>query len=189
MDVIVLAGGGSRRFGGDKVVHPRDGRRQVDVVVDMLRPLGGDVVIAAGDRALHVPDTIEVADAPGVPGPLAGVLAGLEVAETPFVALVAADLVHPSVCLLQALRTHAVTVGARGAMPLVNGRPQPLHSVVAPVVLDDLRTTARSGEHGLIVALHRAGAVPVAHPVWRRLVPGALPDRDIDTRADLARLH
>lgn len=189
MDVVVLAGGGSSRFGGDKVVHPRNGRRQVDVVVDMLRAAGGRVVVAAGDRSLHVPGTVEVPDARGIPGPLAGVLAGLEVARTPFVALVAADLVQPSVCLLRALAAHAASLDAPGAMPLVNGRPQPLHSVVARNVLDELRTTARTGEHGLIVALHGAGVVPVAHPVWRRWVPGAVPDRDIDTRADLLQLR
>lgn len=189
MDAIVLAGGGSRRFGTDKVVHPRDGRRQVDVVVDMLRSLGGRLVVAAGDRSLDVIGTVEVQDAAGVQGPLAGVLAGLEVAQSDLAALVAADLVQPSVCLLEALASHAAGQGAPGAMPLVNGRPQPLHSVVAPAVVNDLREATRTGEHGLIVALRMVGVLPVPHAVWRRWVPGAVPDRDIDTRADLLQLH
>lgn len=185
MDVVVVAGGRGRRFGGDKVVHPRDGRRQVDVVVARLRDLGGRVVVAAGTRRLCIPDSVEVADEPGCVGPVAGVVAGLRAATGPLAAVVAADLVEPSVALLQACAQHATGLGVAGAMPMVQGRPQPLHAVVAPDVADDLRAAAVANGHGLITAMLDVGVVPVDQATWHGWVPDARPAWDIDTRADL----
>lgn len=189
-DVIVLAGGRGRRFGADKVVHPRAGRRQVDVVVDAVRPMGGRILVAAGTRPLAVPDTIEVPDDPDHAGPLAGILGGLEAATTAQVAIVAADLVEPSVALLQALADRVGREDLPGLMPLVQGRPQPLHAVIRGDLRDALeRAAARHPGAGLITVLRGVGVACVPQRRWREWVPRAVPERDIDTRADLRHLE
>ena len=79
---IVLAGGLSRRMGGgDKALRLLGGRSILERVVDRARPQVGALALNAnGDPGRFaatglpvVPDSVE-----GFPGPLAGVLAGLE---------------------------------------------------------------------------------------------------------------
>lgn len=188
-DVVVVAGGRGRRFGGDKVVHPRAGRRQVDVVVAAMRPVAATVLVAAGSRPLHVPDTVEVADAPDLEGPLAGVVAGLHAATTELVALVAADLVMPSTALLLGCAVHARTHDLPGSMPLAGGRAQPLHAVLRADLASDLEQAAARSGPGLVRALRDVGVVQVPPTTWRRWAPDARPERDIDTRQDLRHLQ
>ena len=84
--VIVLAGGLARRMGGgDKPLTELAGRPLLDDVLARIRPQAAHIAINAnGDAARFarwklpvVPDTID-----GFPGPLAGVLAGLDWAAT-----------------------------------------------------------------------------------------------------------
>ena len=79
---IVLAGGLSRRMGGgDKALRTLGGRTILDHVIARAAPqvdtlalnANGDPARFAGTGLAVVPDTVE-----GFPGPLAGVLAGLE---------------------------------------------------------------------------------------------------------------
>jgi len=79
---VVLAGGLARRMGGgDKPLRLLGGRPMLDHVLDALRPQAGLIALNAnGDPARFagyglpvLPDTL-----PDNPGPLAGILAGLE---------------------------------------------------------------------------------------------------------------
>lgn len=195
MDVVVLAGGGSRRFGRDKLVVSRDGRRQVDVVVARLADLGGEVVVAVGSRSLGVPGTLEVGDEPGMVGPLAGLVAGLVALAAAghhepdeMVAVVAGDLVAPSVELLRACAEHARADGVPGAIPVVAGRVQPQHGVVAVGLAPALRASAATWDDRLGATLAANGVVAVAESTWRGWAPTARPELDIDTPEDLERL-
>ncbi len=79
---VILAGGLARRMGGgDKALTMLDGRPLLDWVVERLRPqvaalalnANGDADRFANWRLPVIPDTVA-----GNPGPLAGILAGLE---------------------------------------------------------------------------------------------------------------
>ncbi len=185
VDVVVVAGGASQRMGRDKIVLVRDGQRQVDHVVAAVASLGGRVVLAHGSRPIVVAGTLGVSDTPGLAGPLAGVVAGLDVASTQLVAVVAGDLVAPHAGLLAALAAHVRRHDLPGAMPVVDGRVQPLHAVVRR----DLRVHLRTTEQPRLVAAFRdAGVADVAEERWRAWTADARPADDIDVPDDLARL-
>lgn len=97
---VILAGGLARRMGGgDKALLPLGAGTLLDSVVGRLRPQVGVLLLNGnGDPARFARFGLEVvADpVPDFPGPLAGVLAGLEVAArceppVPWVVSVAAD--------------------------------------------------------------------------------------------------
>ncbi|MBV0912375.1 molybdenum cofactor guanylyltransferase MobA [Anianabacter salinae] len=95
---VIIAGGAARRMGGgDKTLLPLAGRTILSHVLDRLAPQAAPLAINAnGDPARFagfglpvLPDTV-----PDRPGPLAGVLAALEWAETlgaPLVLTVSGD--------------------------------------------------------------------------------------------------
>lgn len=187
LDVVVLAGGRGRRLGTDKATLEVAGQRQVDRVVARVRPLGGTVVVARGDRPLAVASTTEVADEPGVAGPLAGVLAGLAAVRSDHAAIVAVDLVAPSATLFAALFGHVRARGLTGAMPLVGEWPQPLHAVIARSCRETL-LAASATSASLVAAFDVAGVTRVPETRWRPWAPAARPADDLDTPADLRRL-
>lgn len=103
---VVLAGGGSRRFGGlDKTRLPLGGRTLRQRALDVLAPVcatrllvGG---LAATDATEVVPDRY-----PGE-GPLGGILTALDRLTTPYALVLAADLPFLSVDLLRRLQAAA----------------------------------------------------------------------------------
>lgn len=92
---LILAGGRGQRLGGvDKGLQPWRGRPLVDHALARLAPQVGDMMISANRNAsayaARVPRVL--ADAgDDFPGPLAGILAGLRAAATPWLAVVPCD--------------------------------------------------------------------------------------------------
>jgi molybdopterin-guanine dinucleotide biosynthesis protein A len=95
---VILAGGQGRRMdGADKGLIAYQGRPLVEWVLDALAPQAGEILISAnrnlelygayGRRVL--PDTL-----PDFPGPLAGVLAALDVATADWLLVVPCDTPH-----------------------------------------------------------------------------------------------
>ncbi len=72
LGAVILVGGASSRMGTDKATQTWDGRRAVDLVADLARAAGAQVVVTAGgDYGLPFVD-----DPPGGAGPAAGLIAG-----------------------------------------------------------------------------------------------------------------
>ncbi|PQO22309.1 molybdenum cofactor guanylyltransferase MobA [Rhodobacteraceae bacterium WD3A24] len=167
---VILAGGlATRMGGGDKGLLPLGGRRLIDHVATRLGPQCGALALNAnGDagrfKALGLPvlaDSVE-----GHPGPLAGVLAGLDwaaglgatrivtaAADTPFLP---ADLVAR---LQAAARAEgmpialAATRGADGAM-----RRHPTFGLWPVALRDDLRAALADGVRKVVLWADRHGA-------------------------------
>lgn len=75
---VILAGGQSRRMGRDKALVPLGGRRVIDHVIARLAPQVAALAVNTNDPALPV-DLPRLADTvPGLPGPLAGILAAMD---------------------------------------------------------------------------------------------------------------
>jgi len=111
--VVVLAGGTSRRFGSDKLAAPLQGRTVLDAVLHSL-PADWPLVVVGPVREVTRPVAWAREDPPGG-GPLAGVVAGLEVVRTPLVAVAAGDMPYAGpalVTLVGVLRTAPPEVDA-----------------------------------------------------------------------------
>lgn len=210
LTVAVLAGGRGRRFGGDKLAARIGDRSVLARTIDRVTPLGpvvvvGDRLLPADCRGRPAlpdaapphrpapgrPGRVRTVDAPDLTGgqqtagddglgPLAGIVAALEAARTPLIAVVAGDMPHADPNLLQALAADwhdevaVVPVGASG--------PQPLHAVWATGHTDAVRSAFDAGQRSPLALLRRLDC---------RLVPvddrGGWAD-DVDTHEDLAAL-
>lgn len=103
-DAIVLAGGRGRRLGDlDKAAIELDSRRLVDRVIGATRDAGAVRVIAAGPAHAGLLADVVVREDPPFSGPLAALAAALPEARSPWVMVLACDLVHPGSVVQQLL--------------------------------------------------------------------------------------
>lgn len=122
-DAIVLAGGRGSRLGGvDKAALILDQERLVDRVVAAARAEGASRVVAVGPP--HVGDRADrvVREDPPFSGPLAALAAALPEIDSPWIMLLACDLVRPSSVVSQLrsalsdLSTNTAAAGVEGVI-------------------------------------------------------------------------
>ena len=171
---VVLAGGASRRMGRDKRLLPwgvdADGRplTLLQSVIDSLAAVADDVIVVANDQpvvagARVVPDAI-----PGA-GSLGGILSGVEAARHDRVFVAAADMpfLHAALVrdLLDRLEGHDAVV------PVVDGRPEPLHAVYGRAVAPAARSQIERGQLKIAMAFRGLDVLWVPEADLRRLDP------------------
>lgn len=168
---LVLAGGRSRRMGVDKATLSLAGVPLVERVVAALREISEEVLVASGDGERLPGEWRQVSDALPGAGPVGGLLAGLAVARTPLLAVVAVDLPNPDPALLTWLaRQHD---GEPAVVPYADDRLQPLHAVYDVSARDAFEQAVASGQRSLTRLLPRLGARIVAPEEWGHLSQGA----------------
>ena len=138
---LILAGGRGLRLGGvDKGLQPWRGKALVDHALERLAPQVGGVLISANrhiadyaSRGVHV-----LADASDdVPGPLAGILAGLRASATPWLAVVPCDSPRLPIDLVERLASGIdATFGA--VVQRADGRLEPVCCLLSTTLADDL---------------------------------------------------
>jgi molybdopterin-guanine dinucleotide biosynthesis protein A len=185
---LVLAGGrGSRMGGADKGLLLHEGRPLAARVLDRLAGQVDELMLCAnrnlpGYRALAAPHGANVITdtVPGQPGPLAGMLAGLQHSALPWLAVVPCDAPLLPTQLVERLLVSARTAGQPAAVAQADGRLQPtfclLHRGLAPALAEAIA-------HGHLAAgrwLAAVGAVAVPFPQ-----PGAF--ANLNHPQDLAR--
>ncbi len=169
---LLLAGGGSRRMGRDKTASDfliggeplaARGARALGEVCD-------EVLVASGDGTrmawLGLP---QVADALPDSGPLGGLVAGLEAASHPHVAVVAADMPFASPALLRLLAS--LVGGHDAAVPVSPDGIEPLHAVYSRSALGSFEEALREGRLALRVALEGLDLRVVTEAEWRPVDP------------------
>lgn len=183
LSVIILAGGRSTRMGTDKAQVRVEGIRLIDATLSALSALPTPttpIVVSPFDLGLP-PEIPTVCEDPPFGGPVAGIAAGVALADADLVAVVAVDAPHSPEALpalVEALQNApdaaaAVAVDEEGFM-------QPLCAVWR--------------KHALLKALEHTGTrdVPakalykVAGSVVKHETQGA--ERDYDTPEELAQL-
>jgi molybdenum cofactor guanylyltransferase len=180
---LVLAGGASRRMGRDKAFVEVAGVRLLDRVLAVLDGLCDEVLVASGSgRRLEV-GRGEVADVLPGGGPLAGIVAGLEAATHPLVAVVAVDLPYASAAVLRVLAD--CWTGEPAVVPVVGGRLQPLHAVWFRDAAPALRGRLAGGQRGVIAAATALGARTAGPEVWGRADPSGEFARNVNEPHDL----
>jgi molybdopterin-guanine dinucleotide biosynthesis protein A len=172
---IVLCGGKSRRFGGEKALALVGGRRVIDRVVGVVAPLSGRViaVTAAATAGLGLPAGVEVVadEFPGT-GPLGGICTGLRHTASDVALVVGGDLPFLVPGLLQLLLDLAEgwdAVAPRRA----DGYVQPLHTVYARACLPRMEEQLARGERAgwrVLQGSMRRGRTD--GPLWSRRLPG-----------------
>lgn len=105
---IIVAGGASTRMGRDKAFLELDGAPMIARVMERVRVLADEVVIAANDAARFAAfDARVVPDAIPRAGPLAGICAGLEAVTHEVSIVVACDMPLLNTRLLEYMRAFA----------------------------------------------------------------------------------
>ena len=161
---VILAGGRSTRFGGDKGLATWRGRRLVDHVLERLpvEKTRTVLVLRREQDEGSWPGVTIVHDDPDLgDGPLRGVIAGIAACRTAWAWVVACDQPLISADLLLALLQSAQP-DDRILIPEWNGRLQPLTGLYALETGSLLNECAAAGEQSLIGALKTIG-FSVAH--------------------------
>jgi molybdopterin-guanine dinucleotide biosynthesis protein A len=151
---LVLAGGRGARMGGlDKGLQAWHGRPLAAHVVARLAPQVASVMISANRNAAAyaaLAARVLADEQPGFPGPLAGILAGLRAAPTPWLAVVPCDAPRLPADLVARLAA-GLRDGAAGAVARrthADGRQrlEPVCCLLATALADDLAAALAAGE-------------------------------------------
>lgn len=166
---VILAGGQARRMGGgDKGLLPLAGQSLIEHVIARLTPQCGPLAINAnGDpaRFAHLGLPVLADTMPGHPGPLAGVLAGLEWAAglgAPAIITAAADTPFLPMDLTAGLMAAAERDGAPIALAATQEGARtvrhPTFGLWPTALAGDLRTALEEGTRKVVVWTDRHGA-------------------------------
>lgn len=211
VSAIVLAGGRSSRFGGDKLAAELGGRSVLDLAIEAATAVANEVLVVGRTGQVREGVTYVADDRP-FEGPLAGLATGLRMASSEIVLVVGGDMpaLDPAVLRLLVRR-----LGATGGRVVRDGRVAPDgfaaradDGVLVVVVLEDagvrrplpfaaIREPALAAAEAAIAtgerSLHRflAGLAVASVPdaEWRAIDPDGDSLLDVDTAADLARLR
>ncbi len=153
----LLVGGASVRMGSPKPLVEVEGRTLAEAVHDALEARVDRVVLlgegGVAARLRHLP---RLPDAPGVVGPLAGILAALRWAPRAAWLIAACDLPFVTRAAVEWLLDQR-RPGRRGVVPLMEpGKLEPLLAVYEPHAAPAAEALAVSGRPGP----HRLGSVP-----------------------------
>jgi molybdopterin-guanine dinucleotide biosynthesis protein A len=194
---IVLAGGRSTRFDGDKLAVEIGGRPLLHLAIEAVTGVVDEVVVVVGAEmpaptlpaALRVP-VIVARDAVAGRGPLAGLATGLATASHPLALLVGGDQPALRPALLREL-VRRLDAGTDGAAFDVAGLEEDGHLRPLPVALRVARLgpaaddALASGTRSLVGLFGRLRVEMLAPEQWRAFDPAGDSLRDIDTRDDL----
>lgn len=180
ISAAVLAGGSSTRMGRDKALLDLNGRPMICHVVDRLRAVSEDVfVVTKRAHSLDGLDLRVVIDQDEAQTPLSGISRALDVATHEHVFVCACDMptVSPDLVLWIAERA----VGYDAAVPVRDGRGEPLHAVWSAHAI------IGCGELAVHRVLEKLRVAWVGEDEWRTLDPTGSSFANVNTPEDLAR--
>jgi molybdopterin-guanine dinucleotide biosynthesis protein A len=188
---IVLAGGRSSRFGADKLLARLDGRPLLHHPILALAACCDTLLVAVSrdgpepalPNGVGVPIRI-VRDVVADTGPLAGLIAGLEVAEEEIALVVGGDQPDLRPDLLRLL---LAALGSASAVVLADeGQPRSLPVAVRRrPALDAARAALGTDRRSLLGVFLGLDAVVLPETGWRGADPDGRWRRDVDRPEDL----
>jgi molybdopterin-guanine dinucleotide biosynthesis protein A len=171
---LVLDGGKASRLGGvHKAFLQVDGRPIAERTLEVYRSLFPRILVATSrPEAWHGMGVETVADPLQDAGPLAGITAALAVTSTPLLFAAAGDMPHLSRQVIARLVETARSHAGLAVVPVVDGRPEPLHAVYPSSAAQVAREALFSGVRKITDFVERAGVVWVEAAALAAL-PGA----------------
>jgi molybdopterin-guanine dinucleotide biosynthesis protein A len=186
---LVLAGGRSSRFGGDKLAVRIDGRTLLANAIDGVTPASTEIiVVAAPDAVLDLPDHVRlVHDPTAFEGPLVGVAAGFADARESIALVVGGDMPTLVGAVIESMLVELEASGVEAVLLEHDGRARPLPAVMRrePALAAAERLIAE-GERRLRALPEALETRIIPEATWRALDPYGMSVRDIDTPGDLA---
>jgi len=147
--IAVLAGGASSRMGSNKALKPLSGKPVISHLLDSLKPLTGDIFIAAGDVEAYEELGFPIrADQYELRSALVGIYSALAAAAHEHCFTVACDMPFAEPALVMLLA--GLISGHDAAVPVSQRGPEPLHALYSRSCLAPMRHRIESGE----LALH-----------------------------------
>ncbi len=170
---LILAGGGSQRFGVDKALYQWQGKPLIGHVFEALSTVADPVLVAGGANPIRysIPAQI-VQDEQEDAGPLAGLQAGLRAAQTPWVLVLPCDVPFITTNVLHALLAARTPEFCAVIARTPDGRLHPLCGCYAPSVLpiiDTLLAEQKRAVHGLLDVLPAVKVVDVPEEPMRNI--------------------
>lgn len=186
---IILCGGKTTRFGGDKARALVGGRPVIERVLEAIGPLTSRVIVvtSAEQPDLRLPGEVEpVADAYPGRGPLGGIATGLAYTRADLALVVGCDMPFLNGALLHFL------LGLAGGFDAVvprqgNGRPEPLHAVYAHRCLPRMEAQLAAGRLAVWKVLADLNTRYVEEAEYGPLDPAGLSFFNLNSPADLPR--
>jgi len=179
---LILAGGDSRRMGQDKPTLLLEGETLLARVAGSMQALFPEVLVSVRSHRMDLPWQ-QVCDADQGAGPLAGVLAGMAAAQTPWLFVLACDMPFISPPLVEVLA--AARGNYQAVVPVVGGYPQPLAGFYARSALADLQHFAAGGGRSLRDSLAQLQVNFVDETALRPHDPQLRSFFDLDTPQDV----
>lgn len=178
---LILAGGDSRRMGQDKAALVLDGKTLLAHVSDTMQQVFPKVIVSVRQLRGGV-DVPQVCDEVEASGPLAGLVAGLAQADTPWVFAVACDMPFVTAAVVQHLAT--LRSGHQAVVPVVDGYPQPLAAFYAASAREVMRASLAAGDRSLRGMLEKLDVCYVSEAELRESDPQLRSFFDLDTPQD-----
>jgi molybdopterin-guanine dinucleotide biosynthesis protein A len=189
----VLAGGRSRRFGRDKLAEQYDGRPLLQHPVSRLLEVCEQVIVvlAPDTEEPMMPDGIRVRfarDAVEGEGPLAGLYAGLDLANAEWTVLAGGDMPDLQPAVLRQMLRAARETGVPAVTLSDGGTERPLPCVLrtAPAI-DAAGALLQAGRRSLKDLLGAIATVVVDEATWIALDPDRRTLIDVDVPTDVDR--
>jgi len=195
VSAIVLAGGRSSRFGGDKLAAVIDGRPLLHHAIEAVAGVADEVIVVAAQAQPRdlprspVPLHLVHDDRPFA-GPLAGLRTGATRATGATLLVVGGDMPSLVPDVLQLLIDAVVTGATAAALGAEDPAtpPQPLPMALArAAAMPAMDTLLAADRRSLTALLAALDADIVAAGRWRTLDPEARTVQDVDRPEDLPR--
>ena len=182
---IVMAGGQSRRMGGDKATTLLGEQTLLQRVIDVVQPIFAELLVSVRQPRADLPWP-QICDEHQDSGPLAGLYAALAQAKTPWIFALATDMPFVKPALIELLAQRRA--GFDAVVPLADGHPQPLAAFYSVSCLETIRALidADDGQRSLRAALDRLNVCYVGESDLLAADPGRRSFFDLDTPQDLA---
>jgi molybdopterin-guanine dinucleotide biosynthesis protein A len=179
---LVMAGGDSRRMGQDKANLILGEQTLLQNVATKMAGLFPQTLISVRQLRQEF-EWPQICDDPAYRGPLAGLLAGLEHSDTPWIFAIACDMPFITLSLIECLSQYRQGVDA--VVPMVQDYPQPLAAFYAKASIPATRHILQtSGKHSMRALLEHLNVRYVGTAEMQHADPALKSFVDLDTPQD-----